>query len=117
MRAVGKLFSLKFAARYKRVYFTTKMAKKLSDDEWRVKLNKEQFRILREKGTEPAGSGQYNKHTDDGVYTCAACDTPLYSCKHKFDSGCGWPAFFDAIPGAIKVLYRIKRRLVRVHHR
>ncbi|KAJ3111733.1 Peptide methionine sulfoxide reductase B2, chloroplastic [Phlyctochytrium bullatum] len=72
-----------------------------SEDEWRAVLNKEQFRILREKGTEAPGTGEYNHHFDDGTYACAACNAPLYKSTTKFDSGCGWPAFFDAIPGAI----------------
>ncbi|SNX83150.1 related to MXR2 - Methionine-R-sulfoxide reductase [Melanopsichium pennsylvanicum] len=76
--------------------------KGMSNMEWRTKLNPEQFRILREKGTEMAGTGKYNKHyPKDGIYTCAGCDSPLYKATTKFDSGCGWPAFFDAIPGAI----------------
>lgn len=62
----------------------------------------EQFRILREKGTEPPGSGKYDKHyPDEGVYTCAGCQAPLYKAGHKFKSGCGWPAYFDCIPGAV----------------
>ncbi|EQC35584.1 methionine-R-sulfoxide reductase [Saprolegnia diclina VS20] len=73
----------------------------LSEGEWQVKLSKEQFRILREKGTEAKGTGEYNKHYESGVYHCAGCDAPLYKSETKFDSGCGWPAFFDAIPGAI----------------
>ncbi|KAH7151868.1 SelR domain-containing protein [Dactylonectria estremocensis] len=73
-----------------------------SNDEWRAILNKEQFRILREKGTEAPGSGEFNKHSPDaGVYTCAGCDAPLYKAAHKFSSGCGWPAYFDSIPGAV----------------
>ncbi|KAI1872359.1 uncharacterized protein JN550_004078 [Neoarthrinium moseri] len=73
-----------------------------TNDEWRAVLNKEQFRILREKGTEPPGSGKYDKfHSDSGVYTCAGCDAPLYKANHKFKSGCGWPAYFDSIPGAV----------------
>lgn len=76
--------------------------KGMSNAEWRTKLNPEQFRILRQKGTEMAGTGQYSHHyPKDGVYTCAGCDSPLYKATTKFDSGCGWPAFFDAIPGAI----------------
>ncbi|CDS00004.1 related to MXR2-Methionine-R-sulfoxide reductase [Sporisorium scitamineum] len=76
--------------------------KGMSNSEWRTKLNPEQFRILREKGTEMAVTGKYNKHyPKEGVYTCAGCDSPLYKATTKFDSGCGWPAFFDAIPGAI----------------
>ncbi|KAK3332030.1 SelR domain-containing protein [Cercophora scortea] len=74
-----------------------------SNDEWRAVLNREQFRILREKGTEPAGTGQYDKHyPSHGVYACAGCSAPLYKADHKFKSGCGWPAYFDSIPGAVK---------------
>lgn len=62
----------------------------------------EQFRILREKGTEAPGTGKYDKHQPDaGVYTCAGCAAPLYKATHKFKSGCGWPAYFDSIPGAV----------------
>ncbi|OTA81230.1 hypothetical protein M434DRAFT_401424 [Hypoxylon sp. CO27-5] len=71
-------------------------------DEWRAVLTKEQFRILREKGTEPPGSGKYDKFfTESGVYKCAGCDAPLYKANHKFKSGCGWPAYYDSIPGAV----------------
>ncbi|KAI5476408.1 hypothetical protein MNV49_007786 [Pseudohyphozyma bogoriensis] len=73
-----------------------------SEAEWQAQLSPEQFRILRKKGTEPAGSGEYDKHyPDKGVYECAGCGTPLYTADTKFKSGCGWPAFFDAIPGAV----------------
>ncbi|RMZ80912.1 hypothetical protein DV737_g2768, partial [Chaetothyriales sp. CBS 132003] len=61
-----------------------------------------QFRVLRQKGTEPAFTGEYDKHyPDTGVYTCAGCNAPLYQANHKFKSGCGWPAYFDSIPGAV----------------
>ncbi|ETW78854.1 hypothetical protein HETIRDRAFT_410788 [Heterobasidion irregulare TC 32-1] len=72
-----------------------------SDAEWRAILSPQQFRVLREKGTEPAGTGEYEHLKDEGVYSCAGCNTPLYKSTTKFDSGCGWPAFFDAIPGAV----------------
>ncbi|PFH58039.1 hypothetical protein XA68_14242 [Ophiocordyceps unilateralis] len=73
-----------------------------SEDEWRAVLSKEQFRILRDKGTEPAGSGSFDAHyPEQGVYSCAGCHKPLYKANHKFKSGCGWPAYFDSIPGAV----------------
>ncbi|KAG2011673.1 peptide methionine sulfoxide reductase msrB, variant 2 [Coprinopsis cinerea AmutBmut pab1-1] len=68
---------------------------KKTEEEWRAVLSPEQFRILRQKGTEPPGTGEYNKHKAEGVYNCAGCGTPLYKSSTKFDSGCGWPAFFD----------------------
>jgi len=74
----------------------------LSEEEWRLKLSPEQFRVLRLKGTEMAGTGEYNKHKEKGVYNCGACGAPLYTYSSKFDSGCGWPAFFDNIPNAVK---------------
>ncbi|KAI8931822.1 Peptide methionine sulfoxide reductase B2, chloroplastic [Plenodomus lindquistii] len=72
------------------------------EGEWQAILSPEQFRILRKKGTEMPGSGKYDKHyPSNGVYTCGGCDAPLYKASHKFDSRCGWPAFWDAIPGAV----------------
>ncbi|KAB8234908.1 Mss4-like protein [Aspergillus alliaceus] len=71
-------------------------------DEWRAILSPEQFRILREKGTERPGTGEYDSHyPSQGIYSCAGCNAPLYKASHKFKSGCGWPAYFDSIPGAV----------------
>ncbi|KNC46807.1 methionine-R-sulfoxide reductase [Thecamonas trahens ATCC 50062] len=72
-----------------------------SDEEWRAELTPEQYRVLRKKGTERAGTGEYNKHFEEGTYLCAGCETPLYEAEHKFDSGCGWPAFYDSVEGAV----------------
>ncbi|RAQ48250.1 peptide methionine sulfoxide reductase B3 [Aspergillus flavus] len=73
-----------------------------STEEWRAVLSPEQFRILREKGTERPGTGEYDSHyPSEGVYNCAGCNAPLYKATHKFKSGCGWPAYFDSIPGAV----------------
>ncbi|KAG4960597.1 hypothetical protein AAZX31_13G235800 [Glycine max] len=72
-----------------------------SEEEWRAVLSPEQFRILRQKGTEFPGTGEYDKFFDEGVYNCAGCGTPLYRSLTKFNSGCGWPAFYEGIPGAI----------------
>ncbi|EPT01036.1 hypothetical protein FOMPIDRAFT_1023393 [Fomitopsis schrenkii] len=84
-----------------------------NESEWRAILSPEQFRILREKGTEPAGTGEYEHFKGQGIYTCAGCHTPLYKSSTKFDSGCGWPAFFDAIPGAVKRQDDFSRGTVR----
>ncbi|KAM0890203.1 hypothetical protein ACQ4PT_027188 [Festuca glaucescens] len=72
-----------------------------SEEEWRAVLSPEQFRVLRQKGTELPGTGEYNKFYGGGDYNCAGCGTPLYKSTTKFDSGCGWPAFFEGLPGAI----------------
>jgi peptide-methionine (R)-S-oxide reductase len=80
---------------------STKMTHQKTEQEWRAILSPEQFRVLRQKGTEYPNTGIYNKHSAQGVYTCAGCNTPLYKSDTKFTSGCGWPAFFQAIPGAV----------------
>ncbi|KAL9099840.1 MAG: hypothetical protein Q9163_004716 [Psora crenata] len=73
-----------------------------SDQEWQAVLSPEQFRVIRQKGTEAPYTGEYDKHMpSEGVYECAACKAPLYKATHKFKSGCGWPAYFDSIPGAV----------------
>lgn len=79
----------------------TKWDKSTPDAQWQLKLTKDQYRVLRQKGTEYPGTGQYNKVFEKGIYRCAACDHPLYSYTTKFNSGCGWPAFYDALPGAL----------------
>jgi peptide-methionine (R)-S-oxide reductase len=71
-----------------------------SEDEWKKKLAPEQFFILRQKGTERPYSGAYLNHKGDGIYACAGCGQKLYDSKTKYDS-CGWPSFWDALPGAV----------------
>lgn len=65
----------------------------LTDAEWRARLTPEQYHILREKGTERAYTGQYDKHYDAGEYYCAGCGAKLFESQAKYNSGCGWPAF------------------------
>lgn len=65
-----------------------------SPEEWRKQLTPEQYRVMREKGTERAFTGAYNDHKEPGVYRCAACDAELFRSTEKFDSGSGWPSFY-----------------------
>lgn len=69
------------------------MESELSKDKWKKKLTKEQYRVLRKKGTEPAFTGKFWNHHEKGVYKCAGCGAPLFSSEEKFDSGTGWPSF------------------------
>jgi peptide-methionine (R)-S-oxide reductase len=72
-----------------------------TEEEWRRLLTPEQFRVLREHGTERAGSSPLDKEYGDGTYHCAGCDLPLFSSETKFDSRTGWPSFWSPIEGAI----------------
>ena len=74
-----------------------------TDEEWRAILTPEQYHILREKGTEPAFTGEHWHVGDEGVYTCAGCGQALFGSGAKFDSGSGWPSFFQPLdPEAIE---------------
>lgn len=68
-----------------------------TDEEWRRELTPEQYRIMREKGTEPPFTGEYLNEKTQGVYRCAACGTPLFRSDTKYDSGSGWPSFYAPI--------------------
>lgn len=67
----------------------------LSDDEWRARLSREEYRVLRKEGTEPPFSSPLNKEKRDGVYVCTACGHPLFLSQHKYESGTGWPSFWQ----------------------
>ena len=73
-----------------------------SEEEWKKMLTPEQYKVLRERGTEAPFTGEYLHVDADGTFTCAACGNPLFSSEAKFDSGTGWPSFDTALPGAIE---------------
>jgi peptide-methionine (R)-S-oxide reductase len=75
---------------------TTEITNK-TEEQWKQELTPEEYRILRECGTEPAFTGKYYNHKEDGTYTCAACGAELFTSDTKYDSGSGWPSFYAAI--------------------
>lgn len=85
-----------------------------SENEWKQVLTPVQFKVLREKGTEQPYSGEYYRHTENGIYICAACGNELFSSKDKFDAGCGWPSFSDALDnGKIKTIIDSSHGMIR----
>mmetsp|Transcript_32065 Transcript_32065/g.46213 ORF Transcript_32065/g.46213 Transcript_32065/m.46213 type:complete len:191 (+) Transcript_32065:19-591(+) len=138
---VGTAFTLRVTSKHRQVLgrslsFTLTSAKLMSakkdlpttENGWRTVLNPFQFKVLREKATEPprysettAGELEYElkkkqgtKYPKEGVFNCVACDSPLYYAKTKFDSGCGWPAFYEGVPGAIKEVSDADGRRVEI---
>lgn len=75
-----------------------------TEEEWKKVLTPEQYRVLREKGTEAPFTGKYAHEERAGMYACAACGNALFSSDTKFDSGTGWPSFDEALPGAVKFI-------------
>ena len=73
----------------------------LSEDAWRKKLTPEQFQVLRKHGTERAGASPLNAEKREGIFTCAGCGTELFPASTKFESGTGWPSFFEPMEGAV----------------
>lgn len=70
-----------------------------SEEEWKKELTPEQYRILREKGTEAPGTGEYYHSKEKGMYLCAACGQELFSSDTKYESGSGWPSFWEPVAG------------------
>jgi len=73
-----------------------------TEDDWRARLTPEQFRVLREHGTERAGSSSLDKEYGTGAYRCAGCGLPLFTSSTKFDSGTGWPSFWQPLDSAVE---------------
>jgi len=88
------------------------------DSEWKRELTPEQYHVTREKGTEPAFSGAYWDHHEQGMYRCICCDAEVFRSDHKFDSGTGWPSFWqpvrpDSVADETDLAYGMRR--VEVH--
>jgi peptide-methionine (R)-S-oxide reductase len=88
----------------------------LTDAEWRKRLTSAQYAVLREEGTERAGSSPLDKEKRKGTFHCAGCDLALFTSDMKFDSGTGWPSFFTTLPGVFGTKRDFKLLLPRVEY-
>ncbi|WP_374349792.1 peptide-methionine (R)-S-oxide reductase MsrB [Chitinimonas sp.] len=84
-----------------------------TDAEWRAQLDPVQYRVTRHAHTEPPFSGIYWDTTTDGIYRCICCQTPLFESGSKFDAGCGWPSFWQALPGVVNERTDLSHGMVR----
>ena len=93
------------------------MSKKYSvektEKEWEEQLSREEYHVLRQKGTERPFTGEYNLHFENGAYHCRACGAKLFESDHKFESGCGWPSFDQAVEGAIEYIRDTSHGMIR----
>ena len=89
---------------------------RLSDADWKKKLSADQYSVLRKEGTERPGTSPLNEEKHAGVFICAACYLPLFSSDAKFDSGTGWPSFFQAMPGRVSTRRDFKLILPRTEY-
>ena len=87
-----------------------------SDAEWRRLLSPEQYDVLRQEGTERAFSSALNGEHRAGMFHCAGCDLPLFDARTKYDSGTGWPSFYDVIPGRVETKTDFKLILPRTEY-
>ncbi len=83
-----------------------------TEAEWKAMLTPLQYKVMRQQGTERSGSSPLDKNYASGTYFCRGCDLAVYSSKHKFDSGTGWPSFWQSLPGAVRTMP--DRKLFRV---
>ena len=98
------IFAYSCNSRAQKIEHTTKIDYnvKKTEEQWKAELSPEQYRVLRQKGTERPHTGEYNLHFKKGIYTCAGCDEQLFESNSKFDAHCGWPSFDKAIKGKIE---------------
>ena len=88
----------------------------LSDADWKKRLSPSQYAVLRDEGTERAGSSALNLEKRRGRFLCAGCDLPLFDATTKFESGTGWPSFFEPLPGAVVTKTDFKLLLPRTEY-
>jgi peptide-methionine (R)-S-oxide reductase len=88
-----------------------------SDVEWKKELSDEAFYVCRQHGTEAPFSGKYYNNKEEGVYRCICCDAPLFESETKFDSGTGWPSYYEAIEDALIEIKDVTHGMVRVEVR
>ncbi len=88
-----------------------------SEQEWKEQLTPEEFYVCRQHGTEAPFSGKLYTNTDDGTYKCVCCDAPLFESETKFDSGTGWPSYYESIEDAVTEIKDASIGMVRVEVR
>ena len=93
--------------------YSTGMAEK-TDAEWRATLTPQQYKVLREHGTEPPGSSPLNHEKRDGTFVCAGCGQPLFSADTKYESGSGWPSFFKPLDSSVETTTDRSHGMTRV---
>ncbi|UOB18248.1 peptide-methionine (R)-S-oxide reductase MsrB [Abyssalbus ytuae] len=84
-----------------------------TEEQWQEQLSNEEYKILRQKGTEFPHTGKYNLHFENGIYKCKGCGTQLFESNHKFESGCGWPSFDNAIEGTVEYIKDTSHGMIR----
>ncbi len=90
-----------------------KYAVEKTEQEWKSQLSPDEYRILRQKGTEYPHTGEFNLHFEKGSYHCKACNAKLFDSHNKFESGCGWPSFDQAVEGAIEYIRDTSHGMIR----
>ncbi|MBI2891892.1 MAG: peptide-methionine (R)-S-oxide reductase MsrB [Nitrospirae bacterium] len=117
LRTAGCAAALPLVASRAQAHHGEIVKSKLSEDEWRKRLAPEQYHVLREEGTERAGTSPLNHEKRRGKFLCAGCDLELFTSEMKFESGTGWPSFFDHIKGHIETQKDFKLILPRTEYR
>jgi len=87
-----------------------------TESDWQDRLTEQEFYVLRKEGTERPFTSPLNDEKREGIFTCAGCALPLFKSEHKFDSGTGWPSFFDIIPGAVETKKDFKLVIPRTEY-